>query len=630
MSFSAAFAIALGTALVRYLAKTYLSGDLQQELASEMLSAGIDWLTKKSSDRTVDHEIAARIQRVYDSAPPELPENDKLSVVYDVALTLALAKTDVRHLLFLKLNPDLLYGELLDTRPEVFRTLSAAAVPLYKKMLRVTADVMIETLDPIKGLLLEYARISLEGQAHIIEEQGDVRKQLEVLNDRILQFMSLQRGLYPISAIQENIPLEDYLRRLHIRELALDLPGLPDMQPTLEEIYIRLSKEAIEKLDSEPLIQVEDIAGAGKSTLLKDVIIHHCELFLSDEKDRVPIVMKARHYAPDSRESLETTLLKTTAGREQIDITELRNLLQLGKLIFIIDGIDEASESSRVELLDAIKVCDTVTSPSGNQLIIAGRHLTYFRPTGFDVVGLNRLNIASAYKLIRNWQGYLQRAGVPMKNIANLDILADYVTNLGREGRQLDRILSTPLHLTYLITLAANMENDESIRRIARSQIALYKRIIESAIPYWEAHKRNAAPGDMLSTFSLTPVVTFRSLYAIGFTLQLDNAHKHLLQLFSNVQEHCRRYLKEVRDEQLYESYRYWTKASVLKEDAFIGTIDFWHTEMREYCAARYLYEVRDPEGSLPEEYSETLYQSGWDGVRHLYMAMCSTRGGAQ
>lgn len=612
-------ALALGTSIAKYLAKELLPKDWQAQIASELIGVGIGWIAKPEPTDQMGKDIGQRVKLVYDRS--KAPDNEKQAAAVEVTRTLALARTHPQKLSELNLNSGRLHKTLIESRPEAKTLLSDDGKALYDQMLRVAAEGIVENAEQRPGFMTAMMGRMLEQQQELQEQHEKSSRLLRLASENL----DAQSRRTAADQGGETVSLTEYTQRLRSRASRLDLPGIPgtnELQPKLDEIYVPLNRAFAEAVTSTALVHIEDKAGTGKSTLLKALVLHYCDLLLAGQESQVPVLSEARLLDLENGEPIETAILKRLKNHEGLNYQELYSLLQQGKLVLIVDGLDEAGKAKRLALFDAIRNSETIRQPSGNQLIIAGRHLQRAGIQGFKKVGLESLSLAGAYRLIRNWHRYLRTSAIPMRSVENLDALSRYVNDLDATGRELDSMIRIPLYLTYLITLAAHSESSDKVLTLTRSKIGLYRRVIEHAIPYWETHKR-AEGEDILGTPTLPTMAAYRTLFAIAFVLQSRPQFVNQLQLFEALIADCHDYLRQVAEETIVSSFNYWVRASVLKIEPLEGSVEFWHYEMQEYCTARYLCANFPSPADMPEELAIVVYQDDWQQVRNLYDAIC-------
>lgn len=615
MTLLGTLALALGTSVAKYLAKELLPQDWQDNIASEVIGAGIGWLARPEPTDQSGNIIGQRVKAVYDLS--SVPSNEKQATAFEVTRTLALAKTDRQQLAKLNLNSKRLYAALVENHPHATTQLSYDGEVLYRQMLRVAAEGIIETADQQPGFLPVAIGEMLERSQEQDKKIDQLIKLLGEDSETLKRNTTADQGREPISLI-------GYTQRLRFREVRLNLPGIPgtgEIQPSLDEIYIPLDQAFRDAIMSTPLLHIEDKAGAGKSTLLKKLILQDCDQFIAGQGDRIPLLLEARNLDLDSSQPLEIALLRRLSEREGLRFQELYSLFQLGKLVLIIDGLDEAEKLKRHNLIGAIRTSEAIWKSTGNQFIIAGRHLQRAGIQGFRKVGIERLSLAGAYQLIHNWRRYFEASALPMKSVNNLSMLSEHVNDLDATGENLDSMLTVPLYLTYIITIAANSESTKNISHLTRSKIGLYKRLLEQAIPYWETHKGSEGK-DILGSPELPILAAYRTLFAIAFVLHSSSIKTNQLHLFEALITNCHDYLSDIAEEKILRSFNFWVNASVLRIASLEGAVEFWHHEMLEYCTARYLCANFPSPDDISDALASIVYQDSWQHVRNLYDAI--------
>ena len=143
---------ALGTGIAKHLVKELLPTALQDQISEEFVGLGLSLVKgKRHESDPVVLAISKRINSVY--VHSKLDESAKTAVVFEVTQTLALADTQPAHLVELNLEEEKLFKELIEIRPEATTHFSTDEDALYKRMLRVASEGIIEASEESIGFL---------------------------------------------------------------------------------------------------------------------------------------------------------------------------------------------------------------------------------------------------------------------------------------------------------------------------------------------------------------------------------------------------------------------------------------------------------------------------------------------
>ena len=143
---------ALGTGIAKYLVKELLPTTLQDQISEEFVDLGLSLVKgKRHESDPVALAIGKHINSVYQYS--KLEENEKTAVVFEATQTLALANTQPVHLVELNLEEERLFQELIKIRPEATAHFSTDEDALYKRMLKVASEGIIEASAETIGFL---------------------------------------------------------------------------------------------------------------------------------------------------------------------------------------------------------------------------------------------------------------------------------------------------------------------------------------------------------------------------------------------------------------------------------------------------------------------------------------------
>ncbi|MEH2378442.1 MAG: NACHT domain-containing NTPase [Nostoc sp.] len=218
--------------------------------------------------------------------------------------------------------------------------------------------------------------------------------------------------------------------------------------------------------------------GAGKSTFLKHIAVQCNQGTL--EAERVPIFIGIKQFADDSRKIGEYDLLNYIRKEFEIcGITEaalIDNLLEYGRLLILLDGLDEVSQESSVQTIQCINsFCNIFFK---NKFIItcriAAKKYKFFSFKDIEVADFTLEQIKAFAK---NWF-------MAVDNKSEEDGIFkayQFIEQLNYpENQQLQDIAVTPILLT-LLCLAFQQKT-----QFPSNRATLYKRGIEALLIKWD------------------------------------------------------------------------------------------------------------------------------------------------
>ncbi|MFQ5979203.1 MAG: NACHT domain-containing protein [Candidatus Heimdallarchaeota archaeon] len=370
--------------------------------------------------------------------------------------------------------------------------------------------------------------------------------------------------------------------------------------------------------------------GYGKTTFARFLCLEASEkAFFSEvgENERyVPFVISLRRYEVFLREqkkarkktSLLEFLASTLEMRDLLDGIDtedirflLRNILQEGQALIILDGVDEISKSSsRLEILQLIN--EFLLRYEKCVIIITSRQmkqLSFLKELDFLSLIIRPLQDYEIRKFIHNWYSFREPDKVRIDEKTNKLISAlDHNPNLLSLARN-------PLMLT-IMTLIHRVEG-----RIPEKRTLLYSKIVTTFLETWDREK------EIEIAFSMQ--LAKRSMGILGFETQKRFLEEQGSGIsLSDTKKLLVAYLTEEEDSSYEDAIdnaetflREFTRRSgvLLFQD---DDIFFWHFTFREYFAAYYLFNQYPRDESLWQITEPLFVHSGWIPVLQLLFGM--------
>lgn len=332
--------------------------------------------------------------------------------------------------------------------------------------------------------------------------------------------------------------------------------------------------------------------GGGKSTLLKRLAVAYAwpdrrkatEDYLPD-RDWFPLMLRCRQL----EELVRAPLLKTLqtipqraemAGREQSFMSVVTDALREGRVLLLIDGLDEISdEGDRVAFVRQLRtflatypaVSVVVTSREPGFRAVAGALSTacsLYRIGEFTTKDITRLTLA--------W--HAEVVGESEENRRAAEILAERITRTDR----VRRLATNPLLLTTLL-LVKRWVGD-----LPRKRSVLYGKAIEVLLMTWnvEGHEpidpEEAIPQLAFVATAMTQLGS-QSLSSRQLTDLLRTAREQMPEILGYARIPVHEFVRRVEDRSSVLSL----SGHVEEAGALVPRYEFKHLTFQEYLAAR-------------------------------------------
>ncbi|MEH2253892.1 NACHT domain-containing protein [Nostoc sp.] len=278
--------------------------------------------------------------------------------------------------------------------------------------------------------------------------------------------------------------------------------------------------------------------GAGKSTFLKHIAVQCNQGTL--EADRVPIFIGIKQFADDSRKIGEYDLLNYIRKEFEIcGITEaalVDNLLEYGRLLILLDGLDEVSQESSNQTIQCINsFCNIFFK---NKIIITCRIAAQkYKFFSFKDIEVADFTLEQIKVFAKNWF-------MAVDNKSEEDGIFkayQFIEQLNYpENQQLKDIAVTPILLT-LLCLAFQQKT-----QFPSNRATLYKRGIEALLIKWDEARGIKR-------------------YDVYRQLSLEHKIELLTQIATNTFEKNRYFF--TKDEIQEEIYKYISTLSFISND---------------------------------------------------------------
>jgi hypothetical protein len=228
-----------------------------------------------------------------------------------------------------------------------------------------------------------------------------------------------------------------------------------------------------------PKLMVLGKPGAGKTTLLQYIAVHCNEVNFQPKP--VPVFVSLKTLAENAKSANEITLLgyiRNKYCRSQVSEQELEILLKNGRLLFLLDGLDEVIEEKNRVIVQEIH--NLVDEYGHNRVIVSCRkeHQTYKSKKFSDFILCKIANFDQPQRdeFIKNWFSQIT-VGTQLKREALANALIEKLDF--RENQRIRELADTPL-LLHLICLIYQERGD-----LPSKKVDIYKEGIDLLLEKW-------------------------------------------------------------------------------------------------------------------------------------------------
>lgn len=387
MGFFEIVVINLGTAIAKHIIKSWLGDGLPAKIANELISVIKDEGKRKSQTKeqkqvdTIAGEITELMRPLFVNSTETLSQEQRAVVAGEVALTLAGAQIDSDLVIKYGASPERLEKYLRTVRPDTTKLLNRDESYLYERILGEASRAILKVAVNLSGFQLSFAERALYDINEIYES---VMKLLSI-RDREAEefekkFCDAVKGQLDHMEIF-GVPRMDELTRrqsLSIAYVSLNVEkSLGDCEPavrilkkvTLKDVQdafretelseeTRASVNGILRLSRRIVIQGQ--AGSGKSTLLQWIAVRSANEDFPPElatwNNTVPFFIRLREFVdkdfPPPEEFL-SPVAPILAGA--MPKGWVHTLLEQGRAIIMVDGVDELPKKQRSNMLESLK-----------------------------------------------------------------------------------------------------------------------------------------------------------------------------------------------------------------------------------------------------------------------------------
>ncbi|MCB0196253.1 MAG: NACHT domain-containing protein [Anaerolineae bacterium] len=507
----------------------------------------------------IGQQLVMRLRAKY-AAMPHRSDLNPEAVIFDVAITSSKANISLTSLVESQLNPNKVYSELRDLRPDVTKTFSTHETSLYHSLLKLLSEELVNLSTELIGFLPLVTSKTWENQDRILDAINTIltqptheaaefeMKYRNAVNnaldtpdifgipyaDRLARSQRLSTAYIPLRATTGQA-----LRALQLMDLS-DFAKLssssivPDLDTSFNRVYEEISKSGFGKSSSlsiesglnefvlsvstgigktavlEKLMKyltpdrsIEQVlaqsrrlvlrgdAGSGKSTLLKWIAVTAARQdftgILSRWNELVPFYIRLRERVnkdfPTPEEFPKLTA-RMIAGRIHTD-DWTHQVLESGRAIVLIDGVDELPRPQRKDMLD--QLAQLVKLYPLARYIITSRPSAikssewpewedWVKQEEFSIATLQPMEPHEIDSFIEHWHAALKQS----LNLTQTetDRMVNSLKRIRKQRRPLARLATSPL----LCAMICALHHERGGHNLPSERIKLYSDCVEMLV----------------------------------------------------------------------------------------------------------------------------------------------------
>ncbi|MHC8422557.1 NACHT domain-containing protein [Streptomyces sp. NB004] len=324
-------------------------------------------------------------------------------------------------------------------------------------------------------------------------------------------------------------------------------------------------------------------AGSGKTTLLKWIAVGSMKSTLPAPmamwNRAVPFFVPLRHFArelPAPEQFLDYAARTLAAAAPQ---NFVRNTLDSGHAILLIDGVDELPNSRRGEVRDWLR--ELTSSYETCRYVITSRQAAidsaWLADLGFLSLELTPMSLSDQNLFILHWHETMRSAVSDEQERVRLQAHEEALLRSMAERRELRRLGSNPLLCALLCALHWDRE-----MHLPSDRLKLFEAALEMLLVRRDQQRNIVGDGDVVRLSSGVQELVLRKL--AYWMIRNDLTEVSVEQMAERVGS----YLRETPDNTLDPAavtQHLVIRTGLLRAPA-LGRVDFVHRTFQEYLAA--------------------------------------------
>jgi hypothetical protein len=460
-------------------------------------------------------------------------------------------------------------------------------------------------------ILLEYESYQEALRHQVALEQGEPNETNpgETWLERYQEYLKRKCGTVKVLMMTHPLQLDNIYAQVNVLE---NVRG--KQSKTIQELFTHFSSEgigfsgfnyriqnnlsALDAVKNYSKLLIWGKPGAGKTTFLKHLVLHSIR---QEEIQEIPIFISLKAFSDEEQElSLTDAIQKDLSDYVSNPSHFVKDLLEQGRCLILLDGLDEVGETKSDRLYQRID--DFVKKFPKNRFVLTCRSgsADYIFPD-FTEVEMADFDDNQVDFFIRKWFA-------PTEDLKLADSLLEKIET----NRAIEELTANPLLLTMLCLVF------DDRYELPRNQYSLIHDAVEILLRKWDASRR--IERSVKNKFNLPYQQKVNLLSKIAYESFMQEPHKILWQQ-RELEEIIGNYIENLPD--FSNDTLHVDSLAVLKRiEANHGLLvkqaqdiySFSHLTFQEYFVANYIVESRSYE-LLKEVVKQHLVNRQWREV---------------
>jgi hypothetical protein len=608
---------ALGPAIAKTVLKVW-AGD--NKAISEGSGSAIEVLTKlipeirarneaKRQLESIGERAAESLMFTFESEGKLLMVEDQEAVVSLVAQTLDRNNINAEILVRKDLDPVSLAQYFISGASEQLSNLPERRVQLFTRVIEEASQSIIDIARVLPNLtertfseLLKQNRVLVDAAQQILERLDRIRtkadddQEIEAARFETEYRRAVVRNLNKVDLFGIELSRASRSHSLSVAYVSLDVGSIkevtntedrPDKDETEENDEAKVDVVEAALAEANRLI-IRGPAGAGKTTLIHWIAVQASSRSFEDPLEAwnglIPFIIRLRQFSdsalpsPEQFPSLVSLSISDTMPRGWV-----HRVLQVGTAIVMVDGVDEVTESRRVEVRTWLKdIVDTF--PKCRFIVTSRPHAVEQRwldTEGFLDADLQPMDMAGIEAFIDHWHMAVREEMQREEEVESLDRLAQNLKLTLRGNLAVRRLATNPLLCSVICAL-----HRDTNEQLPDDRLDLYERCCSMLL-----ERRDPESGLKLQGY---PRLSYRQkrflLDDLAYwmikndwsEISLSPAHDRLHKRIEALRPDDREGVLLTGE----SSLRFFLERSGILREPLRGKLDFAHRTFQEFMAA--------------------------------------------